>query len=70
MELSLWGLTQLSKDFVSDSLSNGRLIKCLTVTEYFSHERVDIALVIGISGHYFTRLLVQVATFYRLHNFN
>ena len=31
-----------SMDFVSDSLSNGRRIKCLTVADDFSHECVDI----------------------------
>ena len=30
-----------SIDFVSDSLSNGRRIKCLTMADDFSHERVD-----------------------------
>ena len=39
-------------DFVSDSLSNGRRIKCLTVAVDFSHECVDIALDYGISGQY------------------
>jgi len=41
-----------SMDFVSDSLSNGRRIKCLTVAVDFSHESVDIALDYGISGQY------------------
>ena len=45
-----------SMDFVSDSLSNGRRIKCLTVADDFSHERVDIAVDFGISGQYVTRL--------------
>jgi putative transposase len=36
-------------DFVSDSLANGRRIKCLTVADDFSHECVDIADY-GISG--------------------
>lgn len=31
-----------SMDFVSDSLANGRRIKCLTITDDFSHECVDI----------------------------
>ena len=31
-----------SMDFVSDSLASGRRIKCLTVTDDFSHECVDI----------------------------
>lgn len=41
-----------SMDFVSDSLSNGRRIKCLTVADDFSHECVDIAVDYGISGQY------------------
>ena len=52
-----------SMDFVSDSLSNGRRIKCLTVADDFSHECVDIAVDYGISGQYVTRLLDQAATF-------
>ena len=50
-------------DFVSDSLSNGRRIKCLTVADDFSHECVDIAVDFGISGQYVTRLLDQAAIF-------
>lgn len=30
-------------DFISDSLSNGRRIKCLTVANDFSHECLDVA---------------------------
>jgi putative transposase len=52
-----------SMDFVSDSLSNGRRIKCLTVADDFSHECVVIAVDYGISGQYVTRLLDQAATF-------
>ena len=52
-----------SMDFVSDSLSNGRRIKCLTVADDFSHECVDVATDYGISGHYVTRLLDQAAIF-------
>jgi putative transposase len=52
-----------SMDFVSDSLSNGRRIKCLTVADDFSHECVDIAVDYGISGQYVTRLLDQAALF-------
>jgi putative transposase len=52
-----------SMDFVSDSLSNGRRIKCLTVPDDFSHECVDIAVDFGISGQYVTRLLDQAAIF-------
>jgi putative transposase len=52
-----------SMDFVSDSLSNGKRIKCLTVADDFSHECVDIAVDFGISSQYVTRLLDQVAIF-------
>ena len=50
-------------DFVSDSLSSGRRIKCLTIADDFSHECVDIAVDYGISGQYVTRLLDQAAIF-------
>ena len=50
-----------SMDFVSDSLANGRRLKCLTVADDFSHECVDIAVDYGISGLYVTRLLDQAA---------
>ena len=52
-----------SMDFVSDSLANGRRIKCLTVADDFSHECIDIATDYGISGQYVTRLLDQAALF-------
>jgi len=52
-----------SMDFVSDSLANGRRIKCLTVADDFSHECVDIAVDFGISGQYVTRLLDRAAMF-------
>ena len=52
-----------SMDFVSDSLANGRRLKCLTVADDFSHECVDIAVDYGISGEYVTRLLDRAATF-------
>ena len=52
-----------SIDFVSDSLANGRRIKCLTVADDFSHECIDIATDFGISGQYVTRLLDQAAIF-------
>jgi putative transposase len=50
-------------EFISDSLSNGRRIKCRTVADDFSHECVDIAVDYGISGQYITRLLDQAAIF-------
>jgi putative transposase len=50
-------------DFVSDSLANGRRLKCLTVADDFSHECVDITVDYGISGEYVTRLLDRAAVF-------
>ena len=50
-----------SMDFVSDSLSTGRRIKCLTVADDFSHECVDITVDWGISGVYVTRVLDRAA---------
>jgi putative transposase len=52
-----------SMDFVSDSLSNGRRLKLLTVTDDFSRECVDITVDYGISGEYVTRLLDRAALF-------
>ena len=52
-----------SMDFVSDSLSNGRRLKCLTVADDFSHECVDLVVDYGISGEYVTRLLDRAAVF-------
>ena len=52
-----------SMDFVSDSLANGRRLKCLTVADDFSHECVDIVVDYGISGQYVTRALDQAAIF-------
>ncbi len=52
-----------SMDFVSDSLSNGRRIRCLAVADDFSHECVSISVDRGISGQYVTRLLGQAAAF-------
>jgi putative transposase len=52
-----------SMDFVSDSLSTGRRIKCLTVADDFSHKCVSIAVDWGVSGQYVTRLLDQAAIF-------
>lgn len=52
-----------SMDFVSDSLVNGRRLKCLTVADDFSHECIDIAVDYGIGGRYVTRTLDQAALF-------
>lgn len=52
-----------SLDFVSDALANGRRIKCLAITDDFSHESVDIAVDFGMGGEYVTRILDRVGTF-------
>ena len=52
-----------SMDFVSDSLANGRRLKCLTVADDVSHECVDIATDFCISGQSVTRILDQAAIF-------
>lgn len=48
-------------DFVSDSLANGRRIKCLTAADDFSYGSVEITVDYGISGHYVTRILDRAA---------
>ena len=50
-------------DFVSDSLSNGRRLKYLTVADDFSHKCVDLTVDYGISDEYVTRLLNRAAVF-------
>ena len=54
-------------DFVSDAICRpgviSRRIKCLTVTDDFTREYVDITADFGIVGHYVTRLLDRAATF-------
>jgi putative transposase len=56
-----------SMDFVSDTVAKpglpARRIKCLTVTDDFTRECVDIAADYGMGGAYVTRLLDQAATF-------
>jgi putative transposase len=52
-----------SMDFVSDSLAHGRRIKCLTITDDYSHECVDLAADFGMGGEYVTRILDRAATF-------
>jgi len=52
-----------SMDFVSDSLANGRRIKCLTVADDFSHECVELSVDFGMGGEYVVRLLEQAARF-------
>jgi putative transposase len=46
-----------------ESLTNGRRLKLLTVTDDFSRECVDIAVDYGISGQYVTRMLDRAALF-------
>lgn len=46
-----------SLDFVSDSLSNGRRTKCLTIADDLSHECVDIAVDLSMPVTYVTRIL-------------
>ncbi len=50
-------------DFVSDSLSNGRRIKYITVADDVCLECVDIAEDFGITGQYVTRLIDEGAIF-------
>ena len=54
-------------DFVSDAICRpaviSRRIKCLTVTDDFTHECVDITADFGIGGDYVTRLLDRAVTF-------
>jgi len=52
-----------SMDFVSDSLANGRRIKCLTVADDFTHQCVQIATDFGMGASYVTRLLDEAAKF-------
>lgn len=52
-----------SMAFVSDSLTNGRRLKCLTVADDFSCECVEIAVDYGISDEYVTRVLDRAAMF-------
>ena len=41
-----------SLDFVSDSLANGRRIKCLTIADDFTRECIDIAVDLSMPGAY------------------
>ncbi|SIQ09887.1 putative transposase [Marinobacterium stanieri] len=50
-----------SMDFVMDSLSNGRRIKCLTVLDDFTKGYLDIPVALGISGEQVCRSLDAVA---------
>jgi putative transposase len=48
--LALFCTEVWSTDFVSDSLTNDRHIKRLTVADGFSHECIDVATDFGNSG--------------------
>lgn len=50
-------------DFVSDELSGGGRLNCLTVADHFSHESVDIVVDFGIPGQYVTHVLDRAALF-------
>lgn len=52
-----------SIDFVSDCLSGWRRLKHLTVADDFTHKSVEIAVDLGISGQYVTRVLGRAALF-------
>ena len=52
-----------SLEFVGDCLANGRRIKCLTISDDFSHECVDIGVDHGIGGQYVVRVLEQAGRF-------
>ncbi len=52
-----------SMDFVMDSLSNGRRIKCLTIVDDFTKECLDIPVALGISGEQVCRALDAIAAF-------
>lgn len=49
-----------SMDFVSDSLVNGRRLKCLTVADDCSQECIDIAVDLGIGGEWVTQSITAV----------
>lgn len=49
--------------FVSDSLCNGRRLKCMTVANDFRPDCVDMAVDCGIGGQYLTRRLDPAAWF-------
>lgn len=52
-----------SLDFVSDALANGRRIKCLTITDDFTRECIDIAVDLSMPGAYVARVLERAACF-------
>lgn len=52
-----------SLDFVSDARANGRRIKCLTITDDFTRECIDIAVDLSMPGAYVARVLERAACF-------
>lgn len=50
-------------DFVSDSLANGRRLKCLTIADDFTHECIDIAVDLSMPGAYVIRILERAVRF-------
>jgi len=52
-----------SMDFVMDALVTGRRIKVWTVVDGCAKKAVDLVADFGIPGHYFARILDQVARF-------
>jgi putative transposase len=52
-----------SLDFVSDALANGRRIKCLTITDGFTRECIDIAMDLSMPGACVARMLERAACF-------
>ena len=48
---------------MSDSLANGRRIKCLPIADDFTHECIDIAVDLSMSRAYVNRVLDQAARF-------
>lgn len=55
-----------SMDFVMDSFSNARRIKCLTIVDDFTKQSVDIVADRSITGHYVTRVLDRIGQFWGL----
>ena len=54
-----------SLDFASDALANGRRIKCLTITDDFPRECINITVDLSMPGAYVARVLEGSACFRR-----
>jgi putative transposase len=48
-------------DFMSDQLSNGRVIRVLTLVDNFTRESLAIEVGVGFTGHQVARILTGVA---------